>query len=141
MIRIRKVDGRKHSRVLCDLHDATFEGTAPAVDTSEGYWWLAYDEGVPVGFSGVIQSTLADGVLYFKRVGVLASHRGQGLQAKLLRACELWAKREGWDRIISDTTFDNIASANSFIRAGYRLFEPPNRWAFKTGLYWSKDIT
>jgi hypothetical protein len=38
----------------------------------------------------------------------------------------------------SDTT-DNIASANNFIRAGYRLYEPQNPRAWPTR-YWRKSI-
>jgi phage terminase large subunit len=39
----------------------------------------------------------------------------------------------------SDTT-DNIASANNFIRAGYRLYEPQDPWAWPNTLYWRKSI-
>ena len=40
---------------------------------------------------------------------------------------------------VTDTT-DNISSANNLIRAGYRLFEPPWRWAFQNSLYWTKVL-
>lgn len=33
-----------------------------------------------------------------------------------------------------------IYSANNFIRAGYRLFEPECRWAFESSLYWKKQL-
>ncbi|NPU64591.1 GNAT family N-acetyltransferase [Bradyrhizobium sp. 83012] len=141
MIRIRKVDGQRHRRVLADLHDETFGDTAPQIDTSYGDFWIAYDEATPVGFCQMVQSTLAPNVGYHKRAGVLASHRGQGLQLRFLKVREAYAKRRGWTRVISDTAFHNISSSNNLIRAGYRLFEPPLRWAFATGLYWTKDIT
>lgn len=141
MIRVRKVDGFKHSRVLCDLHDETFGDSAPQLDTTYGHYWIAYDEATPVGFCWMTQSTLAPDVGYLKRAGVCASHRGQGLQLRLLKVREAEAKRQGWTRVISDTAFHNIPSSNNLIRAGYRLFEPPHRWAFASGLYWTKDIT
>jgi phage terminase large subunit len=40
----------------------------------------------------------------------------------------------------SDTT-DNVASANNFIRAGYRLYRPQHPWAWPNTLYWRKIIT
>jgi phage terminase large subunit len=39
----------------------------------------------------------------------------------------------------ADTT-DNIASANNFIRAGYRLYQPPHPWGWPRTLYWRKSI-
>jgi phage terminase large subunit len=39
----------------------------------------------------------------------------------------------------SDTTA-NVASANNFIRAGYRLFEPQDPWGWPHTLYWRKYI-
>lgn len=140
-IRIRKVDGGKHARVLLDLHDETFGDSAPQLDPTYGHFWIAYDYDKPVGFAWLVQSTLAKDVGYLKRVGVLPAYRGQGLQAKLLRVRERYAKRLGWKRCISDTAYHNIHSSNNLIRAGYTLFEPPVRWAFAQGLYWTKDIT
>jgi hypothetical protein len=34
----------------------------------------------------------------------------------------------------------NVASANNFIRAGYRMFQPHDPWAFPNTLYWRKII-
>jgi hypothetical protein len=56
-----------------------------------------------------------------------------------MRAVEARARRNGWSSIVSDTT-DNLASANNFIRAGYRLYQPPYPWAWPQSLYWRKSI-
>lgn len=74
---------------------------------------------------------------YFCRVGVLQRHWGRGLQLRLMRAVEVRARRLGWDSIVSDTT-DNPVSANNFISAGYRLYEPEAPWAWSHTLYWRK---
>jgi hypothetical protein len=37
-------------------------------------------------------------------------------------------------------TSGNIASANNFIRAGYRIYQPKYPWAFPNTLYWRKTI-
>lgn len=62
-----------------------------------------------------------------------------GLQRRLMRVIEAKGRRIGWDSIVSDTT-DNPVSANNFIRAGYRLFEPQVPWAWAHSLYWRKNL-
>lgn len=54
-----------------------------------------------------------------------------------MRAIEKRGRRVGWDTIVSDTT-DNPVSANNFICAGYRLYEPEVPWAWSHSLYWRK---
>jgi hypothetical protein len=34
----------------------------------------------------------------------------------------------------------NIASANNFIKAGYRLYQPQHPWGWPRTLYWRKSI-
>jgi hypothetical protein len=70
---------------------------------------------------------------------VLKKHCGNRLQVRLMRALELRARHNGWSCIVSDTT-DNLASANNFIRAGYRLYQPQCPWAWPNTLYWRKSI-
>jgi hypothetical protein len=60
-------------------------------------------------------------------------------QARLMRALEARARHIGWRCIVSDTT-DNLASANNFIQAGYRLNQPLDPWAWPSTLYWRKSI-
>ena len=122
LYRIREVDGQDDevSDALADLHRLTFFGGAPIPRFDWGYWWLAYREATPVAFAGVVPSIHARSAGYICRVGVLKSHCGRSLQVRLMRAMELRALRNGWSCMVSDTT-QNIASANNFIRAGYRL--------------------
>jgi hypothetical protein len=56
-----------------------------------------------------------------------------------MRALESRARHNGWSAVVSDTT-DNLASANNFIRAGYRLYQPQTPWAWGNTLYWRKFI-
>ena len=141
MYKIREVDGHDDevAETLSDIHSLTFfDGAAiPAFDW--GHWWLAYHGTTPVGFAGIVPSTRAHNAGYFSRVGVLRKHCGRGLQLRLMRVLELRARRNGWISIVSDTT-ENIASANNFIRAGYRLYQPQNPWAWPSTLYWRKFI-
>lgn len=135
---IRRVDGDDEIDTLRELQTATSE--FPIVDTDDGWWWIAYNEAVPVAYIGVISSTHYPNAGYFTRVGVLAEHRGNGLQARLMRVMERFARcRLGFSSLVSDTT-DTVHSANNFIRAGWHLFDPEFPWAFSNTLYWRKAL-
>jgi len=141
MYRIREVDGHDEeiADTLADLHRLTFFDSAPVPEFDHGHWWLAFDEKMPVGFAGVVAATHAYNAGYFCRVGVLKKHCGNALQLRLMRALDSRARHNGWCCIVSDTT-DNLASANNFIRGGYRLYQPHFPWAWPNTLYWRKSI-
>jgi hypothetical protein len=141
MYRIREVDGHDDEIMdtLADLHQLTFFDGASIPEFDHGHWWLAFHETMPVAFAGVVPSTRAYNAGYFCRVGVLKKHCGNALQLRLMRALESRARHNGWCCIVSDTT-DNLASANNFIRAGYRLYQPQYPWAWPNTLYWRKCI-
>jgi GNAT superfamily N-acetyltransferase len=139
--RIREVDSHDEeiADTLTELHRLTFFARAPIPSFAWGYWWLAYCEAAPVAFAGLLPSTHVRNAGYFCRVGVLQPHWGNGLQRRLMRTMEQRARRNGWRCVVSDTT-SNIASANNFIRAGYRLYQPQVPWAFPHTLYWRKIV-
>lgn len=141
MYRIRAVDGQDEdvADVLAEMHELTFLGGATVPDFALGHWWLAYHAEMPVGFAGLVPSTRAHSAGYFSRVGVLRKHCGNNLQLRFMRAAEAQARRNGWSAVVSDTT-DNLASANNFARAGYRLYRPREPWAWPHTLYWRKFI-
>lgn len=141
MYRIRIVDASDDdvADTLSDLHQLTFIDTAPVPQFDVGAWWLAYHGEDAVAFAGVVLSTYARNSGYFSRVGVMQRHWGRGLQLRLMRAVEARGRRIGWDSIISDTT-NNPVSANNFIRAGYRLYEPEVPWAWSHTLYWRRPL-
>jgi GNAT superfamily N-acetyltransferase len=139
--RVREVEGQDDdiADVLADLHRLTFFNGACLPDFDRGHWWLAYHEATPVAFAGLLQSTHAHNAGYIYRVGVLKKHCGHRLQLRLMRAMESRARYNGWNYMVSDTT-ENPASANNFIRAGYRLYLPQHPWAYSNTLYWHKLI-
>ncbi len=141
MYRVRAVDADDDeiAEVLSDLHRRTFFDSAAVPGFGWGSWWIAYCEADAVAFAGVLPSTHALNSGYFCRVGVLRPHWGNGLQLRLMRAMEAQARRNGWDSIVSDTTANHV-SANNFIRAGYRLYDPEVPWAWTHTLYWRKSL-
>ena len=141
MYRIRSVDGYDDevAEILGDLHRLTFFDSAAVPQFDLGAWWLTYDGTEAVAFAGVVPSTLVRNSGYLCRIGVLQQHRGQGLQRRMMRAIEVHARRICWDCIVSDTT-NNRRSANNFIRAGYRLYDPEVPWGWTNTLYWRKRL-
>ena len=141
MYRIREVDGHDEeiADTLADLHRLTFFNGASIPEFDQGHWWLAFHATMPVGFAGIVASSRAYNAGYFCRVGVLKKHCGNALQLRLMRALESRARRNGWCCIVSDTT-GNLVSANNFIRAGYRLYQPQYPWAWPNTLYWRKSL-
>lgn len=139
MYRIRAVDADDDeiAETLADLHRLTFFDGAAVPKFEWGCWWLAYSGVEAVAFAGVVPSTHARNSGYFCRVGVLKKHWGHALQLRLMWTVEVQARRSGWDSIVSDTT-DNPVSANNFIKAGYRLYEPKMPWGWTNTLYWRK---
>jgi GNAT superfamily N-acetyltransferase len=143
MFRIRKVDADDEEVAwqLRELHDATFGDTAPQITQEQldaGQWWLAYNVCKrPVAFAGLTRSQLWDDVGYLCRSGVMPEARGNNLQVRMIKVREAQAKRNGWRSLITDTT-DNLASANSLIKAGFKLYQPYLPWAMSNSLYWRK---
>ena len=142
MYRIREVDGFDDdvADALRELHQLTFFEAAPMPDFDLGHWWLVSCAGKPVAFAGLAPSTHMRNSGYFCRVGVLPNHRGRSLQLRLMHRLECRTRRNGWQYVVSDTT-DNIKSANNFIRAGYRLFQPEYPWGWANTFYWHKPVT
>lgn len=141
--RIREVDASDRSiadtlrsfnkRAEVDFPELTDE------ELEGGYWWLAYYKGRPVAFAGMVPSKQWYNVGYFKRAGVLPKHRGNGLQIRLMRVRERKAKRFGWSHLISECT-ETAYSANNFIKAGFKIYQPRHPWAFKNSIYWIKRL-
>ncbi len=84
--------------------------------------WVAHEKGELVGY--ISAHPLRNGVWFFSRVGVMPSHRGQGLQRKLMSVLEKHARREGWREIVTYTIGGNGFSTRNILASGYRTYEP-----------------
>jgi GNAT superfamily N-acetyltransferase len=74
------------------------------------------------------------------RAGVVRSHRGKGLQKRLIRVRERKAREHGWKWLITDTASYNVASSNNLAACGFKLFRPSRPWGHDDGLYWRKAL-
>lgn len=138
LVYIAEVDPARHALTLNQLQRETFPADEK-VKPDHGFWWLATYARIPVAFCAMSHVESWEYTGYLSRVGVMPSHRGQGLQRRLMRACERKAKSLGWARIIS-STYNNPASANNFIALGYRCYEPQTRWGADGTVYWIKEL-
>lgn len=116
----------------CFPHDDPVEGL------DEGYWWIARRDSEPAAYAGM--KLQGWGMVYLCRAGVMPAHRGRGLQTRLLRARCAYARGLGMKSALTDTTFDNLPSANNLIRAGFKLYRPQYQWAGADALYWWKTL-
>jgi GNAT superfamily N-acetyltransferase len=139
--RIREVDGDDDDTALTlhALHEIVLHNAAPPITPEVGWWWLAYADDLAVAFAGFQASAREPTLGYLCRSGVVKPHRGHGLQLRLIKVRENKARKLGMTGMVTDT-YDNPASSNSLIRAGYKLYRPQFPWAFKEGLYWQKDL-
>ncbi len=77
--------------------------------------------------------------MYLCRSGVVPEHRGKGLQKRLIRVRETYARNMAMNWVISDTTC-NPPSANSLIACGFKLYEPAQPWGNRSTIYWRKRL-
>ena len=137
LMKIKRVDIRCSviQNTLELLQQKCLPGDTP-FDTNYGYWWIVYDaHNLPCAFAGLVPSVRWLDTGYLCRAGVLPSHRGQGVQKRLIRARVRQARALGWNWLITDT-YENPASSNSLIATGFKLFEPTKPWGANGTLYW-----
>ncbi|MDM0006434.1 GNAT family N-acetyltransferase [Variovorax sp. J22G73] len=104
-----------------------------------GAWWIVWDGKEPVAFCGYRAAVTEPNTAYLSRCGVLASHRGRGIQKKLLQVRLRRIKALRFNSAIS-TTYLNTVSANNLIRAGFRLYDPRAPWGSPGTCYWRKEF-
>lgn len=130
-VKIRKA--RESDRVaILRMDRACFPDDKPIKIEDGELWWIAVDEstGKPVAFAGAQEwesrerGGKIDQALYVHRMGVVKSHRGQRLQARLLRAQVAEARRRGFHEVWSMTAHSNTPSMNTFIASGFKTWIP-----------------
>jgi GNAT superfamily N-acetyltransferase len=131
---VRKVDGTEHFETLAAIHTLTLPGDDHP-DYEQGWWWIVFEGKEAVGFAGSRYAGTEANAVYFARCGVLAGHRGHGLQRRLLTTRIRHARTVNAKAVIT-TTYENPASGNNLIRAGFRLYQPVKPWGCDGTNYW-----
>jgi len=112
------------------------------VDPDAGWWWLIRHNGKPVAFGGMraCKESCNKGLAYMIRSGVLTKHRGKGLQKSLIKARIAMARRHGFKQVVTYVLDWNLASANSLIACGFRLYTPATKYAGAKAFYFRKKL-
>ncbi len=88
--------------------------------------FLAYEDGAAVGFAqcqlrrDYVEGTRSSPVGYLEGVFVEEHCRRKGIAARLLSACEAWAKQMGCTEFASDCALSNEESISFHAGAGFR---------------------
>lgn len=103
-------------------------------------WWIVMSEGRAIAYAGARGCETIPAV-FLSRCAVMADWRGHGLQRRLLRARERWARtRDGIEAIVTYTVPDNAPSMNNLIRAGYRVDAHTGPYCGPDVVYWRKGL-
>lgn len=143
---IRRAQSAEDKEAIAELQDRLFLTHAP--NPHDGYWWMVFHfenakiswGDKPIAFGGMEHSR------YYKKSGYMNSAavdwiaRGQGLQKRLIRRRVAFARQMGWEWVLTDTSPDNYASANSLIGCGFKLFKPWKKWGVRGSLYFGKKL-
>jgi RimJ/RimL family protein N-acetyltransferase len=140
--RIRKVTEYREKEQVFALDLLCFsadDGSLGSIEDLNGSdWWLVWDENnEPVGYCGIV---VYDGFAIHKRCGVLPRARGNGLQKKMLRLRENFARKAGCESVSTYVSIYNAPSANNLIKSGYRVYNPEWRWGGDEFLYVEKVL-
>jgi len=137
-MRFRQIDPCIHLFTLQALQLTTLPYDTPCVVKPDDLWWIGYDGPNAVAFCCI--RPLGDGLWYLARAGVLSTHRGKGLQKRMIRLRVNAAMRNGAKHVITDCTLSNPASANSLIACGFKVYTPARAWGLPTSVYWRKEL-
>lgn len=98
----------------------------PSINPFKGHWWLAWHDGEAVALAGLDVHRTDEAFLNL--CGVMPSHRGQGLQGRLISARVKMARLLGVKTVVTYVYYGNHASANNIFSAGFRLVTPGYRY-------------
>lgn len=140
--RIRQIaDPDEYADELLDLQRAILPECTPLTPDGPDTWWLVFMDDAPVGFAAIRPSVQTPLAGYLSRAGVLPAHEGNRLQRRLIRAREAFARRQGWQWLVTDCLNENPKSGNNLIACGFRMFWPKKPWASEpVAVYWRKQI-
>ena len=112
----------------------------PALENS--LWWVVWCGKEPVGYAGlrVCEGAQNAGLGFLSRAGVVAKHRGKGLQKRLIRAREAAARSFGLNELVTYVAHWNSASINSLVACGYRFYRPATKWGGASSVYLRKVL-
>ena len=100
-------------------------------------WWCIEFGNIVIAYCGVTYLQNEDAV-FFTRAWVHKTYRGRGIQKRMIR---LRLKAAiGFEKAVTYTTNTNVASANSLIKLGFKLYLPMYYYAGSDKIYFYKEL-
>lgn len=103
------------------------------------HYWTVKKESKVIGFC---MATVweVNKALFLSRAGIIPSERGKGLQRRMIRVRENFARKNKIKDIITYVSKDNIPSFVNLIKSGYFVYEPQYLYAGSDNFYLIKRI-
>lgn len=130
------------AKTIVRLDEQCFPGDF-RVGVNNTWWWIARDKkNRPIAYSGLRKclQPYNKGYGYLCRAGVLPKFRGNGIQKTMIHARVKYAKFLGLKAVVTYVAPDNLASANSLIGCGFKLYHPVYRWGGKDCFYFRRVL-
>jgi RimJ/RimL family protein N-acetyltransferase len=130
----------KIEAIVLEMDRRCFPTDGAVEPDDDCYWWIVWDGGKPVAFAGMRPCQIAsnEGLASFTRCGVIKEYRGRGIQKLLIKARVRKAKRLGLKQVVTYVKKWNLASANSLIGCGFKLYG--GTWGGKGSLHFFRDL-
>ena len=137
---IRRATSEGDLGAIAYMNAVTVEVDIP--DMKEGVWRIVWCGKKFAGFCGINPPVGAGRPSFLVRAGVMADHRGHGLQKRLIDVRLKYARKMGWKRACTYTLCTNAPSANSLINRGFKVYNPPYKWGSDNNdvIYWIRDV-
>jgi hypothetical protein len=112
------------------------------VNVDGAMWWIVWHGKEAVGYAGLrpCQLPCNAGVGFLNRVGVVAKHRGNGLQKRLIRVREAAARAMKMSELVTYCMGWNCASVNSLVACGYKFYGPATKYGGAQAVYLRKKL-
>lgn len=139
---IRRVDisNALMRAAITAMHEECYDPSDnPYTPAANGVWWIAFAGKEEAAFGGINPAATLLNAGYLCRAGVLPKFQGHGLQKRLIRTRVNYARKQGWDTVITDTR-RNPASSNSLISCGFKVYKPTAPWGHTDAIYWRKTL-
>ena len=101
--------------------------------------WLGWADKTPVAFC-TARYWREESAVFLERAGVLPIAGGHGLQRRMIRLRESWAKQKGAECVLTYVSARNYESLVNLLRCGYRFYEPVYPWGVADGHYFKKEL-
>lgn len=137
---IRQVDADAEADLLIEMQKITMPADELLKPEDALQWWIAYDRDIPIAYAALSKSKQVPNRGYLSAAGVLPGYRGLGIQKRLIRVRQAYARRNGMTCLVTDTVTSNPASSNSLIACGFKAFYPPHPWKIGQACYWRKEL-